>query len=69
MGFNFAIPTTLPDGYQMKDIIVTSNKLAEIFYLKGDNQILYRTAKGNADISGDSNVYDKVKTLTGERSV
>ncbi|WP_196605386.1 stalk domain-containing protein [Pectinatus haikarae] len=64
IGFTFAVPTILPDGYQMKDIIVINNNLAEIFYLKGDSQIIYRTAKGNADISGDYNVYDKVKTVT-----
>lgn len=64
VGFTFAVPATLLDGYQMKDIIVVSNNLAKISYLKGDNQITYRTAKGNADISGDYNVYDKVKTIT-----
>ncbi|BAU28450.1 uncharacterized protein DUF4367 [Aneurinibacillus soli] len=64
VGFTFAVPATLPDGYQMKDIIVISNDLAEIFYLKGDKKIVYRTAKVNADISGDYNVYDKVKTIT-----
>ncbi|MGE1063585.1 stalk domain-containing protein [Megasphaera paucivorans] len=64
IGFTFAVPTILPDGYQMKDIIVINNNLVEIFYLKGDSQIIYRTAKGNADISGDYNGYDKVKTVT-----
>lgn len=63
VGFTFAVPETLPDGYQMKEIIVISNNLAKISYLNGDNQITYRTAKGNADISGDYNVYDKVKTI------
>ncbi|WP_196591925.1 stalk domain-containing protein [Pectinatus frisingensis] len=62
--FTFAVPTILPDGYQMKDIIVINNKLVEIFYLKGDSRIIYRTAKGHSDISGDYNVYDKVKTVT-----
>lgn len=64
VGFTFAVPATLPDGYQMKDIIVISNDLAEIFYLKGDKQIVYRTAKGTADISGNYHVYDKVRTIT-----
>lgn len=63
IGFTFAVPRALPAGYQMKDIIVISNNLAEIFYLKGDSQIIYRTAKGNADISGDYNAYDKVRTI------
>lgn len=64
VGFTFAVPATLPDGYQMKDITVISNSLAKISYSKGDNHIAYRTAKGNADISGDYNVYDKVKPIT-----
>lgn len=62
--FTFTVPRDLPAGYQMKDIIVISNNLAEIFYLKGDSQIIYRTAKGNADISGDYNAYDKVRIIT-----
>ncbi|MGG0797338.1 stalk domain-containing protein [Brevibacillus laterosporus] len=64
VGFTFAVPATLPDGYQMKDITVISNSLAKISYSKGDNHIAYRTAKENTDISGDYNVYDKVKPIT-----
>jgi hypothetical protein len=63
-GFDFAVPAIVPDGYKMGDIIVISNDVAEIFYKNGDNQILYRTAKENADISGDYTVYDKVKAFT-----
>ncbi|HEX2939201.1 MAG TPA: hypothetical protein VHO66_09850, partial [Ruminiclostridium sp.] len=62
VGFSFAVPTSLPANYQMKDIIVISNDLAEIFYKKDDKKILYRTAKGNADISGNYTVYEEVKT-------
>jgi hypothetical protein len=68
VGFKFAVPDTLPDGYQMKDIIVISKNLAEISSLKGNKKIVYRTAKGDADISGDYNVYDKVKTITIENT-
>lgn len=64
--FNFGIPATLPDGYQMKDIVVIHNDLAEILYLKGDNRILYRTAKGDSDISGDYNDYANVNAITVE---
>jgi hypothetical protein len=64
VGFNFAVALALPEGYEMKDVMVISNKLAEVFYMKGDNRILYRTAMGNDDISGDYIVYDKVKTVT-----
>ncbi|HEX3028228.1 MAG TPA: DUF4367 domain-containing protein, partial [Clostridia bacterium] len=64
VGFTFAVPSALPDGYKMGDIIVISNELAEIFYRNGDKEILYRTAKGNEDISGNYTVYDEVKTIT-----
>lgn len=63
IGFKFTVPTTIPDNYKMGDIIVIGNELAEILYRYDDKEILYRTAKGNADISGDYNDYDKVKTI------
>lgn len=63
IGYDFAVPATLPEGYEMKDIIVISNNLAEVFYMKDDSSILYRTSKGTVDISGDYNEYDNVKTV------
>ena len=63
VGFSFAVPTSLPANYQMKDIIVISNDLAEIFYKKDNKEILYRTAKGNLDISGNYTVYEEIKTV------
>lgn len=62
IGFSFAVPTRLPANYQTKDIIVIGSNLAEIFYRNGKKNILYRTAKGNSDISGDYTVYKEVKT-------
>lgn len=62
IGFSFAVPTRLPANYQRKDIIVIDGDLAEIFYRNGNKNILYRTAKGNSDISGDYTVYEEVKT-------
>lgn len=63
-GFNFVIPTVLPDGYQMNGIKVINDSMAEVTYNKGDLKIIYRTAAGNFDISGDYNAYDVVKTIT-----
>lgn len=62
VGFSFTVPTSIPANYKMKDIIVISNDIAEIFYKKDDKKILYRTAKGNSDISGDYTIYEEVKT-------
>lgn len=64
VGFSFAVPTNLPTNYEMKDIIVISNNLAEIFYQQDNQEILYRAAKGNEDISGNYTVYEEVKTVT-----
>ena len=52
-------PTLLPVGYVQKDIIVIDKSLAEIFYRnEAGKEILFRMAKGNADISGDNTVYE-----------
>jgi hypothetical protein len=52
-------PTLLPVGYAQKDIIVIDRSLAEIFYRnEAGKEILFRMAKGDADISGDNTVYE-----------
>lgn len=52
-------PTLLPVGYAQKDIIVIDRSIAEIFYRNDAGmEILFRMAKGDADISGDSTVYE-----------
>lgn len=58
-----AIPTAVPGGYAVDEISTLSDDFVQIFYQKGDNEILYRTAKGTDDISGDYNVYSDVKTV------
>ena len=52
-------PTLLPVGYVQKEIIVIDKSLAEIFYRNdAGKEILFRMAKGDADISGDNNIYE-----------
>ena len=52
-------PTLLPVGYAQKDIIVIDKSLAEIFYRNdAGKEILFRMARGDADISGDNTVYE-----------
>ena len=52
-------PTLLPAGYVQKEIIVIDKSLAEIFYRNdAGKEILFRMAKGDADISGDNNIYE-----------
>ena len=59
VGLPVYTPTLLPVGYVQKDIIVIDKSLAEIFYRNDSGkEILFRMAKGDADISGDSKVYE-----------
>ena len=63
LSFVPAIPAAVPGGYAVDEISTLSDDFVQIFYQKGDNEILYRTAKGTDDISGDYNVYSDVKTV------
>lgn len=57
-------PTLLPVGYVQKNIVVIDNRLAEIFYRnESGKEILFRMAKGDSDISGDSTVYEVNKVV------
>ena len=59
VGLSVYTPTLLPVGYVQKDIIVIDKSLAEIFYRNdAGKEILFRMAKGDADISGDSTIYE-----------
>ena len=59
VGLPVYTPTLLPVGYVQKDIIVIDKSLAEIFYRNdAGKEILFRMAKGDADISGDSTIYE-----------
>lgn len=59
VGLPVYTPTLLPVGYVQKGIIVIDKSLAEIFYRNdAGKEILFRMAKGDADISGDSTIYE-----------
>lgn len=63
-GINFAVPTIMPVGYNIKNIALISSKLATVDYVSSDKKIAYRTEKGNANISGDYNVYTTVRSIS-----
>ena len=64
VGLPVYTPTLLPVGYVQKNIVVIDNRLAEIFYRnESGKEILFRMAKGDSDISGDSNVYEVNKVV------
>lgn len=47
-----AYPTALPEGHLVTDVLVLDGKVLEVRMLYGKYDIVYRTAKGNEDVSG-----------------
>ncbi len=56
-GYNFMLPSVLPDGYTQSSCALIDGTLIQILYSCGENTILYRTEKTDGDISGDYNSY------------
>ncbi len=64
VGFTVTLPKTVPDGYTQKSIEAIKDNTVQIIYENGENQIVFRQAKGNDDISGDYTEYKENNTLT-----
>ena len=62
VGFDIKTPT-VPAGYQADAYIDISGELAEVFYVKGDDTLVYRVSRGEGDNSGDYNTYSSKKTV------
>lgn len=54
---------TVPAGYEADAYIDISGELAEVFYVKGDDTLVYRVSKGEGANSGDYNTYSNKKTV------
>ena len=61
-GFDIKAPT-VPAGYEADAYIDISGELAEVFYVKGDDMLVYRVSRGEGDNSGDYNTYSNKKTV------
>ncbi len=61
VSFDAVLPTKLPDGYKLASASTMGNDLLQVFYEKGESEIIYRVAVGGDDISGDYNVYDTIE--------
>ena len=59
--FDAKVPSNIPSGYKVDYISTLSNDFLQIGYKNGDNEILYRMAKGSDDISGDYNEYKNIE--------
>lgn len=62
VGFDIKAPT-VPVGYEADAYIDISGELAEVFYVKGDDTLVYRVSRGEGDNSGDYNTYSNKKTV------
>lgn len=59
-----AVPSYIPEGYVLDDISVMDNEMLQLICTdKNGSRILYRTAKGSEDISGDYNSYKNIETV------
>jgi hypothetical protein len=59
VSFTLFIPKNLPSGYKIDDTSVITGEVAQIIYSDGSNKIIFRTARGSDDISGDYTSYEK----------
>ena len=62
VGFDIKAPT-VSAGYEADAYIDISGELAEVFYVKGDDTLVYRVSRGEGDNSGDYNTYSNKKTV------
>lgn len=62
VGFKIKTPSNLPKGYKIESISAASNTLVQIIYKNGQDELYFRQAKGQDDISGDYNDYAQVTT-------
>ncbi len=70
LSFEAKIPAALADEYEQGQIAVINKKVLEVTYTKDGNMVVYRTAEGEGDISGDYTEYAQTNTVTiGEYEV
>lgn len=62
VSFDAVLPTKLPDEYEFASASTMGSDFLQVFYKKGESEIMYRVAVGSGDISGDYNVYDITET-------
>lgn len=51
--FTPKVLTLMPEGYELTNIYIIDEHMLELRYTFGENELTYRTAKGDWDISGD----------------
>lgn len=57
-GYDFKVPSYIPDGYEFDSASLMFGNLVQIVYVKNDNRLIYRTERTDDDISGLYNEYE-----------
>lgn len=63
LDFEPVLPKKIEEEYEISHICVVDNKLFQVTFINGTDEILYRMAKGSEDISGDYNEYEVTKDI------
>lgn len=63
LSFYTKVPKNVPEKYKAVAFETISDKILQIVYSDGKNEVTYRTAQGTEDITGDYNKYAYVKKL------
>lgn len=63
LSFDTKVPKNVPEKYKAVIFQTISDKILQVVYSDGKNEITYRTAQGTEDITGDYNKYAYVKKL------
>ena len=63
LSFDTKVPKNVPEKYKAVAFETISDKILQIVYSDGKNEVTYRTAQGTEDITGDYNKYAYVKKL------
>lgn len=63
LSFTAPTPSYVPDGYSISYVGTIAGDTLQIFYRNGENEMVFRVAEGNDDISGDHNVYKNIKDI------
>lgn len=65
-GFKISVLENIPEGFVQSVVRAIENELIEIIYLRGEDEICIRKAKGNENISGNYNNYAENGTMEFE---
>ena len=69
LGFSPEVPSAIPQGYTLTELKVLDGYMMEAVYTNGKTALVYRTAQGKEDLSGDDREYPYMATETGADGV